>query len=69
MTKAPPAEIRIDKRTVHLGNAVYSLATISRVRVKRIVPSGPAPVYRLLEILGYVVAFLIFVLAVKVFQL
>lgn len=67
MTKASSVEIRIDKRTVHLGDAVYSLATISRVRVKRILPSGRAPAHRLMEILGYAAAFLILLLALKVF--
>lgn len=66
MTKASPVEIRIDRRTVHLGNAVYSLATISRVRVDRVVPPGPSPGRRLLEIFGYVAAFGVLLLVLTV---
>jgi hypothetical protein len=53
MAKEPSAEIRINKRTVQIGDAVYPLAAITRVRTERIAPRGPAPIYRVLEILIY----------------
>ncbi|WP_181772132.1 DUF6232 family protein [Amycolatopsis pittospori] len=62
MAKEPSAEIRINKRTVQIGDAVYPLAAISRVRTERVAPRGPAPIYRVIEIVLYLCAFLAFAL-------
>lgn len=64
MATLPPGEIRINTRTVQIGNAVYPLANISRVRVKRIVPSGPPPESRRRELRVYGYVFLALVLVI-----